>query len=280
MKPEMNYKQQVANFYNARTNYDNNTTRNRAIALFDYAVPQAGQSILDVATGTGNIAIEAARMVGESGSVIGIDIATELLKIVQQKIQTENLFNIQLIEADVETYQTESNQFDAIYCSYAIVLFPNIPTILNHWNRFLKPGGLIAFTCSSEDSYFARTIVEACAKHGITLPNLHKPLGTPERIRHELTQAKFSQIEIHPRQLGAYLALEQAQSRWNGRFWLHIDNPLQELEPETIRQIKASYDDAIAQLQTAKGIWHEELIYYTIAHKSMPEAQKQLELRS
>ncbi|WP_341531356.1 methyltransferase domain-containing protein (plasmid) [Nostoc sp. UHCC 0302] len=263
----MTYKQEVIDFYNARTNYDNDATFNRAITLFDYATPFPGQSVLDVATGTGNIAIEAAKKVGTSGSVIGIDIATELLKIAQQKIQAENLSNIELIEVDAQIYEPESNQFDAIYCSYALVLFPNIPTILGNWYRFLKSSGFIAFTCSSEDSYSALSIVEACTKHGITLPNLHEPLGTPERIQYLLTQAKFNQIEIHSRQLGTYLCLEKAQSRWNGQFWLHIDNPLRELKPEKISRIKASYDDKIAALETEEGVWHEELIYYVVARK-------------
>ena len=80
----MMYKQEVTNFYNARTNYDNDATRNRAIALFDYTTLWSGQFILDIATGTGNIAIEAAKKVGANGSVIGVDIAAELLKIAHQ----------------------------------------------------------------------------------------------------------------------------------------------------------------------------------------------------
>ena len=109
-------------------------------------------------------------------------------------------------------------------------------------------------------------IVEACAKHGITLFNMHEPLGTRERIQSLLTQAEFSQIEIYPRQLGTYLTLEKAQNRWDGQFWLHPDNPLRKLEPEKIRQIKVSYrDDGIAALETEQGVWHEKLIYYVVA---------------
>lgn len=264
----MTYKQEIIKFYNARTNYDNETTLNRAIALFDYVTPSSGQWVLDVATGTGNVAITSAQKVGPSGYVIGIDIATELLKIAQQKIQAENLSNVRLIEVEAEAYQPEPDKFDAIYCSYAIVLFPNIPKILENWYRCLKFGGFIAFTCSSEKSYLAFSIVEACAKNGITLPNLHEPLGTPERIQHLLTQAKFDQIEIHPRQMGTYLSLEKAQSKWNGQFWLHIDNPLRELTPQKICQIKASCDEEIAALETEQGVWHEELIYYVVARKT------------
>lgn len=263
----MTYKQEIIDFYNARTNYDNEATLNRAIALFDYATPYPGQSVLDVATGTGNIALKAAQKVGTSGSVIGIDVATELLKIAQQKIQAENLSNVRLIEVDAEAYQPEPDKFDAIYCSYAIVLFPCIPKILENWYRCLKFGGFIAFTCSSENSYLALSIVEACAKNGITLPNLHEPLGTPERIQQVLTQAKFNQVEIHPRQMGTYLSLEEAQSRWNGQFWLHIDNPLRQLNSQKIRLLKASYDQEIIALETQQGVWYEELIYYVVARK-------------
>lgn len=261
------YKQQVASFYNARTNYDNAVTYDRAVHLFERTRLQSGQSVLDAATGTGNIAIKAAEIVGANGSVIGIDIATDLLKIAQQKIQAKQLTNIQLIEIDVEDYQAESNQFDAIYCSFAIVLFPNIPAVLANWYRFLKPGGFVAFTCSSENSYLAPAIVESCARNGVDLPNLHVPLGTPERCELVLGQAGFEQTSIHPRQLGTYLSVEQAQNRWNGRFWLHADNPLLALASEQIDRIKATYDRAIANLAIQDRVWHEELIYYVVASK-------------
>jgi arsenite methyltransferase len=258
----MSYKQQVADFYNSRTDYDNELTHDRAVHLLNYTKLHPAQSILDVATGTGNIAIAAAKQVK---SVIGIDIATELLKIAQRKIAAEQLANIQLIDIDVEAYQAEPEQFDAIYCSFAIVLFPNIPAILQNWYRFLKPNGFIAFSCSSENSYLVDTIIESCAAHGVTLPNIHYLLGTPARIQNLLRSIGFHSTEIHPHQLGKYLTVEQAQSRWSGKFWLHIDNPLPQVDPAILEQIKASYDRAIATLATDQGVWHEELIYYVTA---------------
>lgn len=261
----MNYKQQVADFYNSRANYDNDLTHSRAVRLLNYTQLHPDYSVLDVATGTGSIAIAAAKQVK---SVVGIDIATELLKIAQQKITAEQLTNIQLLEIDVEAYQSEPEQFDAIYCSFAIVLFPNISKILQNWYYFLKPNGFIAFSCSSENSYLVDTIVESCAAHGVTLPNLHYLLGTPERIQNLLGSIGFHSIEIHPHQLGKYLTVEQAQSRWSGKFWLHIDNPLPQVDPAILEEIKASYDRAIASLATDQGIWHEELIYYVIANRA------------
>ncbi len=268
------YKQRIVNFYNSRKDYDDDrphgqvlTRKQRAIALFEYTDLQIGQSVLDAATGTGNIAIQAAEIVGENGSVIGIDIAAVLLAIAQQKIQSANLSNIKLIEIDVEQYESQPNQFDAIYCSFAIVLFANIPAVLEKWYRFLKPGGFVAFTASSEDSYLTPAIVDACAQNNITLPNLHFTLGTIDRCEQILSKIGFETIRVHPRQLGVYLTVEQAKNRWNGQFWLHPDDPLPSLDAKTVQNLKAAYDANIESLATDRGVWHEELIFYVVAHK-------------
>lgn len=268
------YKQRIADFYNARKDYDDDTPhgqtltrKQRALTLFEYTNLQAGQSVLDAATGTGNIAIQAAEIVGANGSVIGIDVATDLLAIAQKKIQAANLHNIELIEIDVEQYESESNRFDAIYCSFAIVLFADIPAILERWYRFLKPAGFVAFTASSEDSYLTPAIVDACAQNNVALPNLHSTLGTIDRCEQILRNIGFENIRIYPRQLGVYLTVEQAKNRWNGRLWFHPDDPLPDLDAETIHKIKAAYDAKIESLATAQGVWHEELIFYTVANK-------------
>jgi arsenite methyltransferase len=267
-KKRMNpYKQKVAAFYNSRRNYDNDDTRDRALRHFDFIHLQPGQSVLDVATGTGNIATKAAEMIGNTGSVIGIDIATDLLAIAQQKIQEKELTNIQLIEIDAEEFTTRDEQFDAIMCSYAIVLFADIPAILGKWYRWLKPGGLIAFTSFGEDTFLTPIKVEVCDRYGVKLPNLHFPLGTPDRCEQLLSQTGFHLIEVHPEQRGSYLSLEQAKNRWDARFWLHPDDPLPSLDAETVHQIKAAYDAALDSLVTDQGIWDEGMTFYVIAYK-------------
>ena len=65
------YRQQylstVTTFFNGRTQYDNETTIGRALPLLDLVPLTAGQHVLDMATGTGIVAIAAAKKVGSNG---------------------------------------------------------------------------------------------------------------------------------------------------------------------------------------------------------------------
>ena len=223
--------------------------------------------MLDVATGTGNIAIAASRIVGNEGSVIGIDIATDLLTIAHQKIQAAGLTNIQLIAIDAEEFNANDQRFDAIFCSYAIMLFADIPATLEKWYRWLKSDGFIAFTSFAENSFLTPVKVEVCRRYGVTLPNLHFPLGTPERCEQLLSKIGFQNIKVHAEQRGTYLSLEQAKNRWDGRFWLHPEDPLPTLAAETIQQIKAAYDAEIEALATEQGVWDEGMTFYVTAER-------------
>ncbi|KAM3094704.1 class I SAM-dependent methyltransferase [Phormidesmis sp. 146-35] len=259
------YKQRVANFYNSRTDYDNEVTRERALRLINYAPPQPGQQILDVATGTGTVAIAASQIVGADGHVIGIDIATNLLNLAKQK--SVELQNIEWIETDAETIEFAPDQFDGIYCSYAIVLLADIPLALQKWFRYLKSHGVLAFTSFSETSFLTPAISQACDRCGISLPNLHIPLGTPERIRQLLGEIGFHAVEIHTEQRGTYRSLEDAKSRWNGQFWLHPDDPFVALESDRIQQLKHEFDAIVETLVTDQGVWDEATTFFVVAYK-------------
>jgi arsenite methyltransferase len=80
------YQQRITTFYTNRTDHDNDRTHDRAIRHLQYAPPYPGQTILDVATGTGFVAIAASQIVGSQGSVIGIDITAAYLAQAQAKI--------------------------------------------------------------------------------------------------------------------------------------------------------------------------------------------------
>ncbi|WP_234017171.1 class I SAM-dependent methyltransferase [Nostoc sp. 'Lobaria pulmonaria (5183) cyanobiont'] len=135
------YKQQLKEFYGSRTNYDHEKdTRHplEAKILLEFVTLHSGQKILDVATGTGLVAIPAAEKVGSEGYVIGIDITPGMLHQARLKIAAARLQNIELIEADAEYFNFSDNTFDVVFCCEAIVLFPDIIAILKKWYK-LRP---------------------------------------------------------------------------------------------------------------------------------------------
>jgi protein-L-isoaspartate(D-aspartate) O-methyltransferase len=261
------YKQEIIAFYEARTNYDNDSTYRRAIPLVELAHLKPGQHILDVATGTGIIAIAASEIVGSEGKVIGVDFTPGMLDQGRRKITAAGLQNIELIEADAESLNFEDERFDAIFCATAIVLLSDIPAALRNWYRWLKKGGIVAFSCWSTTSFFTPVILKVCAKYGFSLPNLHEPLGSPEKCYTLLQEVGFQDIEIKTEQFGSYLSLDEAKNYWKGR-WLHPNgHPLSQLSDEQIEQLKAEFSSEIETLATDQGVWHDITTFFVIGRK-------------
>ena len=265
------YKQQVATFFNRRTDYDGEGDFHPRLAnrLLELAPLHKGQKILDVATGTGLVAISAAQIVGTEGKVVGVDISPGMLNQVRQKIAAASLQNLELIEADAEYLNFSNDSFDAILCSSAFVYLSDIPAALHNWHCWLSKGGLVAFSCFSETSFMAPIIIKVCAKVcGVSLPNINEPLGTPETCHNLLQKAGFQDIEVRTEQFGSYLSLNDAKGSWNGR--CHPKgNPLLQLSPEQLEQCNAEYIAELEALATDKGIWTDITTFFVLARKKV-----------
>lgn len=264
------YKQQVTAFFDTRTSYDNEFTYRRAVPVVELAQLQRGQQVLDVATGTGILAIAAAQLVGSEGKVVGVDISPGMLSQARRKIEEAGLQNIELIEVDADYLNFSDESFDAILCSSSIVWLSDIPAALRNWYQWLKKGGLVSFSCYSETSFMTPVIVRVCAQvYGISLPNWNEPLGTPEKCHKLLQEAGFQDIEVKTEQLGEYISLGDAKKCWIGdTAWINPrGNPLSQLSQEQLERLKTSYDAEVETLATDKGVWHDITTFFVIAHK-------------
>lgn len=95
--------------------------------------------ILDVATGTGDFAIEALAL--HPDKVIGVDISTGMLEIGKNKMAEKGYTQIELMEADSENLPFEENKFDAAIVAFGVRNFENLEKGLKEILRVLKPGG-------------------------------------------------------------------------------------------------------------------------------------------
>lgn len=97
--------------------------------------------ILDVATGTGDLAINIAKKV-DVNIVYGVDISAEMLKLAQEKIEKKQLQEkIYLKEGDSEKLQFSNDEFDFITVAFGVRNFENLTQGLKEMNRVLKPNG-------------------------------------------------------------------------------------------------------------------------------------------
>jgi demethylmenaquinone methyltransferase/2-methoxy-6-polyprenyl-1,4-benzoquinol methylase len=99
------------------------------------------KQILDIATGTADMAIMACKML-KPEKIIGIDISNQMLEIGKKKIEKEQLANtIQLQQGDSETINFAENTFDAITVAFGVRNFENLDKGLAEMLRVLRPGG-------------------------------------------------------------------------------------------------------------------------------------------
>ena len=263
------FKQQVAQIYDRRREtYDKGDFHPRlANTLIKYARIKPGEKILDIATGTGLVAIEAATIVGKTGKVIGVDISTGLLEVAKKKIALANLTNIELILADAETLKFPKNSFDLVLCCSALPLFPNVRDDLILWRSFLVYGGSIGLQVYAKTAAVAGVILQKVAKrYGIEL--IFSDLtGTKDRCYSLLQEAGFKNIEINSDQLGNYISLENAKKTWQGSLNHPLSSQLKQLSKERIERAKSEYFAELEALVTDKGIWNDMTVYYVLGSK-------------
>jgi demethylmenaquinone methyltransferase/2-methoxy-6-polyprenyl-1,4-benzoquinol methylase len=100
------------------------------------------QLILDAATGTGALALEAMKL--NPTKIFGVDISEDMLKIGRAKIKGKKLTDkIELLEGDSENLIFTDNKFDAVMVAFGVRNFENLLKGLNEFHRVLKPGGTV-----------------------------------------------------------------------------------------------------------------------------------------
>jgi demethylmenaquinone methyltransferase/2-methoxy-6-polyprenyl-1,4-benzoquinol methylase len=111
--------------------------RRKAIRKFKKDQPK---SLLDVATGTGDMAIMAAKMLRPE-RITGIDISEKMLEIGRKKIEKEHLgTKIELFSGDCETINFADNSFEGVMVAFGVRNFEHLEKGLNEILRVLKPG--------------------------------------------------------------------------------------------------------------------------------------------
>lgn len=124
--------------------------RKKVIAL---VAAQNPESILDIATGTGDLAIQMASI--NAQRIVGLDLSEGMLKVGRKKISAKNLdARIEMIQGDSEALPFEDNTFDAITVAFGVRNFEDLEKGLAEIYRVLKPGGIFVVLETSVPTKF------------------------------------------------------------------------------------------------------------------------------
>jgi ubiquinone/menaquinone biosynthesis C-methylase UbiE len=154
-----------------------------------------GSKVLDVACGTGNLALPAARL---GTNVTGVDIAPNLVEQARANAAREGL-NAQFDEGDAEALPYEDASFDAVVTMYGAMFAPRPELVAAELKRVTRPGGMIAMGNWTPAGFIGQ-MFKVVGAHLPPPPSMPSPLlwGVEEKVRERFGDG-VSTIKTTPR---------------------------------------------------------------------------------
>jgi ubiquinone/menaquinone biosynthesis C-methylase UbiE len=229
--------------------------------MLEALAPQPGQTILELAAGTGETGFAAARAIGPSGRLISTDFAPEMVAAARSESRRLGLENVEHREMDAERMDLEDDSVDGVLCRWGYMLMADPATALAETRRVLRAGGRLSLSVwgPAERNPWASVPARALMKHtGGPVSNPHDPgifaMADPDRVRSLLRAGGFGE----PR-------LEQVGVNWRfddfDAYWRYVTDlaggiaVLLQTMPEADREaVRAVVEQASREFRTDRGL--------------------------
>lgn len=173
--------------------------------MLDLAGVAAGDRVLDVAAGTGEQTLAAARRVGPGGSVLATDVSASMLAVAADVLRQEGWTTVETRVADAQRLDLAADSVDAAISRLGVMLVAAPQDALSAVRRALKPGGrLAAMVWSAPDrNPFLALPLGILARRGLLPPpELDQPgpfaLGAPGALEDVFLRAGFRDVTVEP----------------------------------------------------------------------------------
>jgi ubiquinone/menaquinone biosynthesis C-methylase UbiE len=156
---------------------------------------QPGQTVLDLGSGAGFDSFLAARAVGPSGTVIGVDMTHEMLAKARENAKKHGFSNVEFRLGEIEALPVADQSVDVIISNCVINLSPEKPRVFAEAYRVLKPGGRLAVA----DIVATATLPDEIRGDWAAYTGCMAGASQMSEVEEMLRQAGFDKIKIAPK---------------------------------------------------------------------------------
>ena len=183
-----------------------------------------GDRVLDVACGTGAVAIAAARPVAPDGSVAATDLSPSMVEEARAAVARERVA-VAVEVGDATRVDAPDGAFDVVLCGFGIFFLPDARAALAEWRRVLRPGGRLGLSTwdASADERWAwesdlvREFAPKLPQHVLTTAgSMRGRFNTAEKLADALTEAGFEQVRTEVSSIERHY--ERPEQWWE---WTH-----------------------------------------------------------
>jgi SAM-dependent methyltransferase len=173
-----------------------------ATILIEQAALQPGDRVLDVACGTGVVTRLAARQVGSTGQIIGLDNNTAMLAVARSLLPIPGV-SLEWQEGNALAMPFADASFDVLLCQQGLQFFPNRSAALREMHRVLVPGGrLVLSVWGSLERCPGYAALVGALEHLISpaaVSIMRSPfaLGESSEVRSLLAGGPFHEVQLH-----------------------------------------------------------------------------------
>jgi len=176
-----------------------------AQVLLQIQPPRPGEVVLDVATGPGTVARQAAALVGPRGRVVGVDISAAMLSVARLWEVESEAAPLEYVEAPSTAMPLSNATFDVAYCQQGLQHMSDSLAALREIRRLLKPGGRLGVAVWKQSPF--GLFREIAANMAITGdgPRPSDFGRDPADLAASVREAGFEDVQVQTRELVAVL---------------------------------------------------------------------------